>query len=88
MNLSGAVSPGQVVSPSNETVTIVEDKSGFSFSSSSYAINRDTGGGTANISVVRLGNTNTIAAVNFSANTGSATPGIDYFPTNGTLFVH
>jgi hypothetical protein len=84
VQLSGATAPAQVVSPSVQTVTIVEAQSGFSFSSPAYSVLRN-GGIAATITVNRQGNSNNVASVNFSATNGTAVAGLDYTPTNGVF---
>ena len=84
VSLSGATAPGQVVTPGTETVTIIEDQSGFSFSSPTYTVLRN-GGIAATIIVNRGGNTNNVASVNFSATNGTAVAGLDYTATNGVF---
>jgi uncharacterized delta-60 repeat protein len=84
VSLSNPTPPGQVVAPGTQTVTIVEDQTGFNFSSSIYTILRN-GGVQTNIVVNRLGNTNSVSTVAFSAGNGSGVAGLDYVPTNGVL---
>jgi uncharacterized delta-60 repeat protein len=83
VSLSNPTAPGQVVSPGTLTVTITEDNNGFSFSSPAYTVLRS--GVAAVITVLRTGNTNTVASVNFSAINGTAIAGYDYQATNGTF---
>jgi hypothetical protein len=73
-----------VVSPGTLTVTITEDNNGFSFSSPAYTVLRS--GVAQVITVVRTGNTDTVASVYFSATNGTAIAGYDYQATNG-IFV-
>jgi uncharacterized delta-60 repeat protein len=84
VNLSNPTVPGQVVSPGTLTVTITEDNNGFSFSSPAYTVLRS--GVAQVITVVRTGNTDTVASVYFSATNGTAIAGYDYQATNG-IFV-
>ncbi|MBI4660818.1 MAG: hypothetical protein HY735_18435 [Verrucomicrobia bacterium] len=53
------------------------------FSSASYI--PEENGGPATIHVVRTGNTNTAATVEYTTGKGTATPDADYKPTSGTL---
>ena len=83
ISLSNPTAPGKLVAPSTQTVTIVEANSGFSYSQSAYTVLRS--GVAANITVLRTGNTDSVASVNFSATNGTAINGLDYFATNGTF---
>ncbi len=83
VNLSNPTAPGQVVAPGTQTVTIVEDNNGFSFSSPTYTVLRS--GIAATINVLRTGNTDSVASVSFSATNGTALNGQDYYATNGTF---
>ena len=73
---------------SPNTATLYITNSDFpgqvSFTAASYSINEN--GGPAIIPVVRTGGTAGSIAVNFATLPGSSTPGVDFFPTNGTLF--
>jgi uncharacterized delta-60 repeat protein len=84
VKLSNVTAPGKLVAPSNQVVTIVEGNNGFSFSSPTYTVLRS--GIAATISVLRTGNTDSVASVNFSATNGTAVNGVDFYATNG-LFV-
>jgi hypothetical protein len=83
VNLSNPTPPGQLVAPSTQTVTIIDNNSGLSFSSPTYTVLRS--GGAANITVVRTDNTNTTSTVNFATADETAVAGVDYVTTNGTL---
>jgi uncharacterized delta-60 repeat protein len=83
VNLSNPTPPGLLVAPSTQTVTIVEANNGFAFSSPAYTVLKS--GIAANITVVRTGNTNTVATVNFIATNGTAIAGLDFIATNGTF---
>jgi uncharacterized delta-60 repeat protein len=77
------VPPAELVSPSNDVVTIIDSNSGLSFSSANYSI---LNGGLATITVLRADNTNTVSTVAYSTqNGGTAVPYSDYIPTNGVL---
>jgi uncharacterized delta-60 repeat protein/uncharacterized repeat protein (TIGR01451 family) len=72
----------QIVPPSIATVTIIDDISGISFSSSDYRVNEN--GGAATITVLRSNHTNSIVSVDYAtANTPQA--GINYSNVSGTL---
>ncbi|HXI72013.1 MAG TPA: Calx-beta domain-containing protein [Verrucomicrobiae bacterium] len=83
VNLSNPTAPGQLMTPSVQTVTIVENNNGFSFSSPTYTVLRS--GIAATINVLRTGNTDSVASVNFSATNGTALNGQDYYATNGAF---
>jgi uncharacterized repeat protein (TIGR01451 family) len=74
-----------LLSPSNATVTITNVLAGVSFESPTYTVSEC--GVTAAIPVVLTGATNNPVSVNYNTTTngGSATAGVNYLPTNGTL---
>ena len=82
VSLSNPTPPGQLVSPSNQVVTIIDSNSGLSFSSPTYTVLK-TGVATT-ITVLRIENTNTVSSVNFATANGTAVAGLDYIATNGT----
>jgi len=83
VSLSSPTAPGQLVAPSNQVVTIVDNNSGLSFSSPVYTVLKT--GVSAAIAVLRTDNTNITSTVNFATANGSAVAGTDYFATNGVL---
>ena len=83
VNLAQPTAPGVLVAPSVQTVTIVDNNSGLSFSSPVYSVLRS--GVAATITVVRTDNTNNTSTVNFSTINGTGTAGVDYVATNGVL---
>jgi hypothetical protein len=83
VSLFNPTAPGQLVAPSNQVVTIVDNNSGLSFSSPVYTVLKT--GVAATITVQRTDNTNTASTVNFATANGSALAGTDYLATNGTL---
>lgn len=80
--LTNATVPGKITSPSNQVVTIIDNNSGLSFSSSTYSVLKN--GVAATITVLRTDNTNQVSTVNFATADGTAVAGTDYFATNGT----
>lgn len=54
------------------------------FSTPVYAVNNN--GGPAIITVVRTGGSAGAATINFTTSPGTATPGVDFIQTNGTLY--
>jgi uncharacterized delta-60 repeat protein len=83
VNLTNATSPGRIISPSNQVVTIIDNNSGLSFSSPTYSVLRSAA--TATITVFRTDNTNQATSVNFTTLDGTAVAGTDYVATNGTF---
>ncbi len=81
--LSNPTPPGQLVSPSNQVVTIIDSNSGLSFSQPAYTVLKT--GVAANINVFRTGYTKSVVTVNYLATNGTALAGINYVATNGTL---
>jgi hypothetical protein len=83
VNLSNPTPPGQVVSPGNQVVTIIDSNSGLSFSNGAFTVLKT--GVAANINVFRTGYTDSVVSVSFLATNGTALAGINYMPTNGIL---
>jgi uncharacterized repeat protein (TIGR01451 family)/uncharacterized delta-60 repeat protein len=79
----GAPGIAQLIPPSTATVTITDDISGISFSSSDYQVNEN--GGSATISVLRSNYTNSIVSVNYGTAGLTAVPGVNYSNVTGTL---
>ncbi len=73
----------QLLPPSTGTLTIIDNESGFSFSSANYSVNEN--GVAAQITVVRTGVTNSTASVNFATTDGSGVAGQQYQTASGTL---
>ena len=69
------------------TLTILNDDSAVSFSSTYYSQVKNTPTGVAVIDVIRQGGTNNTATVNFYTTTNgmTAVPGIDFYSTNETV---
>lgn len=83
VSLLNATAPGEIISPSNQVVTIIDSNSGLSFSQSTYNATRSSG--TTLITVVRTDNTNAVSTVVFATANGTAMTNVDYFATNGIL---
>ena len=83
VKLFNPTAPGQLVAPSNQVVTIVDNNSGLSFSSPVYTVLKS--GVSQTITVLRTDNTNVTSSVSFATSDGSAVAGTDYFATNGVL---
>ena len=83
ISLSNPTGTGRLVSPSQQTVTIVDSNSGLRFSSANYTVLKS--GGAAVITVYRSDYTDTVSSVNFLATNGTAVNGLNFVSTNGTL---
>jgi hypothetical protein len=83
VSLTNATAPGQLVPPSTLTVTIVDGVGVMKFSSSAYTVVKSAG--SAAITVVRTGFTNSVASVNYLATNGTAVGGLHFTPVGGTL---
>lgn len=83
VSLFNPTAPAELVAPSNEVISIIDATAGFKFSSSAYSVNKTAG--IATINVYRSGLTDSVASVDFLATNGTAIPGGQYYPTNGTL---
>jgi hypothetical protein len=82
VSLGNPTAPGRLVSPSTQTVTIIDSNSGLSFSSPTYTVLKT--GVAATITVLRIDNTNAVSSVDFATINGTAVAGLDYIATNGT----
>ena len=83
VSLTNASAPGKIIFPSNQVVTIIDNNSGLSFSSPTYAVLKT--GVAATITVLRTDDTNQTTSVNFTTLNGTALAGTDYIATNGTF---
>ncbi len=83
VKLLNPTAPGQLVAPTVQTVTIVDNNSGLSFASPVYKILKT--GVASTITVLRTDYTNTTTTVNFMTIDGTAVAGLDYIATNGIL---
>lgn len=83
ISLSNPTGTGRLVSPSTNTVTIIDSNSGISFSSANYSVVKT--GSAAVITVYRTGYTDTVSTVNFFATNGTALNGLHFVATNGVL---
>ncbi|HWH69046.1 MAG TPA: Calx-beta domain-containing protein, partial [Candidatus Sulfotelmatobacter sp.] len=75
--------PAQLLTPSQARINIIDNDSGFRFSSGTYEILEN--GVAAVVTVERIGNTNSSSTVNYSTQNGTAISGIDYLPASGVL---
>lgn len=72
--------------PTNSTLTIINDDSVIGFTLDSYTVNENDVGGFATITVQRAGGAVGDVSFNYSTTTnGTATAGADYVSTSGTL---
>ena len=83
VTLSNPTPPGVLVSPSVQTVTIIDNTTGLRFSSPTYTVLKT--GIAATINVFRVGYTNSTVSVDYIATNGTAVQGLNYVPTGGTL---
>jgi uncharacterized delta-60 repeat protein len=83
VRLFNATAPGQVVAPSNQVVTIVDNNSGLSFSRPVYTVLKSSA--YATITVLRTDFTNAVTSVDYATADGTASAGVDYLATRGTL---
>ena len=68
------------------TLTIINDDSAVSFSSTFYTVLKNTQNGAASIDITRQGGTNNACSVDFYTTTnGTAVPVTDYTPVSGTV---
>lgn len=81
--LTNATLPGLITAPSNQVVTIVDNNSALSFSSSVYSALKTSVA--VPITVLRTDNTNQTSTVNFSTADGTAVASADYIATNGVF---
>jgi uncharacterized delta-60 repeat protein len=84
VQLSSPTAPGQLTSPSVQTVTIIDNNAGLRFSSPVYSVLKSSGAAT--ITIQRIDNINTNTTVNFTTVDGTGVAGVNYVPTNGTAF--
>ncbi len=65
------------------TLTIINDDSEINFSSATYTVSKNAINGAATINILRLGGTSGTSTVAFTTTaSGTATAGMDYWPTN------
>ncbi|MGA2852646.1 MAG: Calx-beta domain-containing protein [Verrucomicrobiota bacterium] len=65
------------------TLTIINDDNAVSFSNATYTVSKNAVNGAATINIVRVGSVSGTSTVSFSTTTnGTATAGMDYYPTN------
>ncbi len=85
--LSNPTSPAILGNQPTATLTIVNDDSAVSFSSTYYSQDKNVPTGVAIIDILRQGGTNGTSTVNFYTVTNGATavPGVDYYATNKTV---
>ena len=83
--LNGSPNSAALIGRTNATLSIVntDSRGQVAFSTPVYNVNGN--GGPGYVTVVRMGGSAESIAVNFAAIPGSATPGVDFYPTNGTL---
>jgi hypothetical protein len=86
LTLSQPTPPASLGDQSTAQLTIINDNSGVTFASANYSVPKDTVNGVATITIDRVGTTSGGCTVNFATTTnGTATAGVDYYPTNVTV---
>ncbi|NDD40945.1 MAG: hypothetical protein EB082_21450, partial [Verrucomicrobia bacterium] len=83
VSTTNAVILNNALVATNATLTIVDNEIELAFTAANYSVGENAG--TVTIPVVRTGETNAAVTVDFSARFGTATDGLDYLSTNGTL---
>jgi uncharacterized delta-60 repeat protein/uncharacterized repeat protein (TIGR01451 family) len=83
INLFSPSSGAQLLPPTTASVTITDDVSSVSFSSSDYRAPED--GGPTSITVVRGNYTNSVVKVDYGTASLTAVPGVNYSNVNGTI---
>lgn len=83
VSLSNPTAPGQLLTPSTQTVVIDESNTGLKFSQASYSVFKNAVNAT--ITVSRTGYAGSVVSVNYAATNGTAVGGVNYIPTSGTL---
>ncbi|MBI2930059.1 MAG: fibronectin type III domain-containing protein, partial [Planctomycetes bacterium] len=83
VSLSAPAGGATLGAPSTAVVTIVDSPGSLQLSASSYSIAETAG--TITISVTRTGGSGGAVSVNYSANDGTATAGVDFVAASGSL---
>jgi uncharacterized delta-60 repeat protein/uncharacterized repeat protein (TIGR01451 family) len=85
--IGGSYTGGAVAGPQpTSTLRILDDEGIVGFTTASFSVNEGVASQLAAITVIRSGATNAPVTVSFATVAGgSATPGLDYVATNGTL---
>jgi uncharacterized delta-60 repeat protein len=84
--LSNPIGAEGITNRPSAVLTIINDDAAVSFSAASYSVDKDVLTGFAPIDVIRLGTTNGTCSVDFITTTnGTATSGVDFYPTNTTI---
>ncbi len=83
--LNGSPDPAALIGRTNATLSIIntDSRGQVAFSTPVYNVNGN--GGPGYVTVVRMGGSAESITVNFATAPGTATPGVDFYPTNGTL---
>ena len=83
ITLSNPTGGAAILGTNTATLTIIDVDTGLAFSTSAYFVNEL--GGSVNVTVQRVGGTNSAVAVQYSTTNGTARANIDYVPVSGTL---
>jgi hypothetical protein len=83
VTLSAPSGGASLVNPTNANITILDNESGLSFVLATNIVPEDSG--SANIAVQRLYNSAGVATVHYATANGTASNGVNYTATSGTL---
>ena len=83
LSLTGAASGAALVAPTNSSVTIVDNDTGFAFATATNSIIETAG--FVPINVLRIGGTNNPVQLNYATANGTAVAGVNYTTESGTL---
>jgi hypothetical protein len=83
LTLSNPAAPATLGAQKTAVLTIRDAQAGLQFSAPTYTVSEGTA--SATITVLRTGPVNGTATVSYSTSDGTATGGVDYTPTSGTL---
>jgi hypothetical protein len=84
LSLTGGGSGATLVNPTNSTVTIIDNDTGFAFDVATNPPALETAG-FAPVNVLRIGATNNPVQVNYATANGTAIDGVNYQSRSGTL---
>jgi uncharacterized delta-60 repeat protein/uncharacterized repeat protein (TIGR01451 family) len=83
ITLSNPTGGAAILGTNTATLTIIDVDTGLAFSTSAYFVNEL--GGSVNVTVQRVGGTNSAVSVQYSTTNGTARANIDYVPVSGSL---
>lgn len=83
--ITNPTAPAVIGNQPTAVLTIIDDNSSVSFSSSTYSVPKNIAGGMAAINIIRDGGIDTTNSVTFTTTGGTANPGSDYTPVTQTV---